>query len=452
MTLELDLPSRMDPASGRSAGPARPALEKTRLTLGFVPLVDAAPLVVALEHGLFEKHGLDVALSREPSWANIRDKVSAGALDGAHMLAGMPLAASLGVGALKSPMVTGLVLETNGNAITVSNALHARMLEADPSAMAAPATTARALKAVIAADRRAGRAPLTFAMTFPVATHNYELRAWLAGGGVDPDIDLKVIVVPPPQMVAHLSAGTVAGYCVGEPWNGLAVERGIGRILITKPELMSNAPEKVLGVGRDWAERHPATHLALITALLEAAVWLDADPAHRAEAAELLCGGYIDAPIEVVARSLTGWLKRGAAEAAEPHPDFHLFHRYAAGFPWRSYADWTIAEMLRWGQISTPLDIRATSDAIYRPELYRSAAHALGLPFPTIDRKIEGRPDAPWLLTAASRPIAMGRGGWADGGCFDPARPLDYLAGQKIARLQAELAALAALNPPEPTR
>jgi ABC-type nitrate/sulfonate/bicarbonate transport system substrate-binding protein len=450
MTIELDLPSRAESSPGRLPSPARPTLEKTRLALGFVPLTDCAPLVVALERGLFDKYGLDVALSREPSWANIRDKVTTGALDGAHMLAGLPLAATLGVGSLKCPMVTGLVLETNGNGITVSNSLHARMLEADSSAMAAPTTTARALKSVIEADRRAGRAPLTFAMTFPVATHNYELRAWLAGGGIDPDIDLRVIVVPPPQMVAHLSAGTVSGYCVGEPWNGLAVERGIGRLLITKHELMANLPEKVLGVSRDWAERHPATHQALITALLEACVWLDAAPAHRAEAAELLCGGYIDAPIEVIARSLTGWLKRDPAEPAEPHPDFHVFHRYAAGFPWRSYADWTIVQMLRWGQISTPLDISAAADAVYRPELYRVAARTLGLPFPTIDRKIEGAHDAPWQLTQASHEIAMGRGGWADGNRFDPADPIDHLARLPIARLQAELAPLAALNPPEP--
>jgi nitrate/nitrite transport system substrate-binding protein len=219
--------------------------------------------------------------------------------------------------------------------------------------------------------------------------------------------------------------------------------------LITKHELMGNLPEKVLGVSRDWAARHPATHQALITALLEACVWLDAAPAHRAEAAELLCGGYVDAPIEVIARSLTGWLKRGPAEAAEPHPDFHVFHRYAAGFPWRSYADWTIVQMLRWGQISTPLDIRAVADAVYRPELYRVAAHALGLPFPTIDRKREGDHDAPWQLTEASRPIAMGRGNWADGSRFDPADPVGHLAALPIARLHAELPALAALNPPE---
>jgi nitrate/nitrite transport system substrate-binding protein len=334
----------------------------------------------------------------------------------------MPLAASLGVGSLQCPMVTGLVLETNGNAITVSNALHARMVEADPAAMIAPATTARALRAVLQADRRAGREKLTFAMTFPVATHNYELRAWLAGGGIDPDNDLRIIVVPPPQMVAHLEVGLISGYCVGEPWNGLAIERGLGRLLITKQELMSNLPEKVLGVSRDWAERHPATHQALITALLEACVWLDKAPAHRAQAAELLCGGYIDAPIEVVARSLTGWLKRGPADVTESHPDFHVFHRYAAGFPWRSYADWTIVQMLRWKQITPPLDIRAISDAVYRPELYRAAAQRLHLPYPTIDRKREGAHDAPWQLDAASRPIAMARDSWADGGQFDPDR------------------------------
>lgn len=448
MTLDLTLPTRGASSPDGVRALARRTLEKTRLALGFVPLTDCAPLVVASEIGLFEKHGLDVALSREPSWANIRDKVITGMLDGAHMLAAMPIAATLGVGAPRMPMVTGLVLHANGNCITVSNALHARMMEADAAAMAAPATTARALKAVIDADRDAGRAPLTFAMTFPVGTHNYELRLWLASGGIDPDIDVRVIVVPPPQMVAHLGAGIVSGYCVGEPWSGLAVEQGIGRILITKHELMSNAPEKVLGVSRNWAERHPATHLALIEALIEACVWLD-QPDHRAEAASLLCSGYIDAPIEVVTRSLTGWLKRDAAAAPVAQPDFHVFHRYAAGFPWRSYADWTITQMLRWGQIDRPVEIRAIADAVYRPELYRAAASALGLSFPTIDRKVEGLHDGAWTLGEASQPIAMGRGRWADGWAFNPARAVDHLAAQPIRHLQFDIAALAALNPPE---
>lgn len=446
MGVELDLKTRSQP--GGTIHTARPPLEKTKLALGFVPLTDAAPLAVAFERGLFDKHGLDVSLSREPSWANIRDKVMAGALDGAHMLAGMPLAATLGVGALQTPMVTALVLQTNGNAITVSTELHARMQDADAAAMASPATSARALKAVIDADKRAGRPPLTFAMTFPIATHNYELRMWLASGGIDPDADLALIVVPPPQMVDHLSAGIIQGYCVGEPWNGLAVELGTGHIVLTKHDLMCNAPEKVLGVSRDWAERHPATHHALLQAVIEAQVWLDQSE-HRAEAAALLrLGGYVDAPLAVVARSLTGRLKRSPDGPTVDHPDFHVFHRYAAGFPWRSYADWTIAEMVRWGQITAPLDIRAVSDAVYRPDLYRIAADALDLPFPTIDRKVEGMPAAPWLLSDANRPIPMGPGTWAGGGRFDPARPVDYLTAQTIARPQVDLAALTALNPP----
>ena len=448
MSIELDLLSRA--TARRSTGPARPALEKTRLSLGFVPLTDCAPLVVALERGLFEKHGLDVALSRETSWANIRDKVTIGVLDGAHMLASMPLAATLGVGALQHDMVTGLVLQTNGNCITVSSDLHARMRDADPDAMARPATCVRALKAVIDADARAGRAKLTFAMTFPVATHNYELRLWLASGGIDPDLDLNVIVVPPPQMVDHLSAGVVQGYCVGEPWSGLAVELGIGHILVTKHEVMANAPEKVLGVSRAWAERHPATHQALIQALIEACVWLD-QREHRAEAAAMLrLGNYVDAPLAVVARSLIGQLKRGPDTDATAHPDFHVFHRYAAGFPWRSYADWTIVQMLRWGQISVPLDIRAVSDAVFRPDLYRAAALPLGLPSPTIDRKVEGQHEAPWLLTQATDPIAMGANAWIDGNRFDPAGAVEHLADLAIAHREVDLAALAALNSPGP--
>src|SRR5262249_17700574 len=154
----------------------------------------------------------------------------------------------------------------------------------------------------------------------------------------------------------------------------------------------------------DWAERHPATHQALIQALIEACVWLD-QPDHRVEAAAMLrLGNHVDAPLSVISRSLTGRIKRGPDSPAVPHADFHVFHRYAAGFPWRSYADWTIVQMLRWGQISTPLDIRAVADAVYRPELYRAAALPLGLPSPSIDRRIEGLHDRPWLLTQSTDP------------------------------------------------
>src|SRR5690606_4829890 len=208
----------VDPGVRAGAWAAGEKLEKTSLTFGIIPLTDCAPIVVAREKGFFAAQGLDVTVTKESSWANIRDKVALGALDGAHMLAGMPLAATLGIGATRTPTVTAFSMDLNGNGITVSNELYARMVEADPEAMNAPRpTTARALKKVIEADKAAGRPPMTFAMVFPVSTHNYEIRYWMASAGIDPDRDIRLIVVPPPQMVANLSAGNIVGYCVGEP-------------------------------------------------------------------------------------------------------------------------------------------------------------------------------------------------------------------------------------------
>ena len=265
-------------------------LEKTELTLGFIPLTDCAPLVVAKEKGYFDKYGLKVTLSKETSWANIRDKVALGILDGAQMLAGMPLAMSLGIGPMAKPMVTAFSMDLNGNAITVSNALFARMQQADPQSMMKKPLSAHALKKVIEENRKAGGEPLTFAMVFPYSTHNYELRYWMAAAGIDPDKDVRLVVVPPPQMVGQLEKGTIDGYCVGEPWNAQAGQAGLGHTLITKYEIWNNSPEKVLGVTQEWAEQYPNTHRALLMALLEASRWLD-ELQNRLDAAAMISRG-----------------------------------------------------------------------------------------------------------------------------------------------------------------
>src|SRR6056297_1206348 len=218
--------------------------EKPDLRLGFVPLTDCAPLVVAKEKGFFLEQGLNVELSRENAWANIRDKVSVGVLDGAQMLAAMPLASNLGLGG-SIPMVAAMSLDLNGNGITVSTALHERMAATGEPALDTPRGSGRALKQVIDAGRRAGERPHTFAMVFPYSSHNYLLRYWLAAAGIDPDRDIELIVVPPPQMVSHLEAGLIAGFSVGEPWNTLAVCSGLGRTLATSYDIWNNHPEKV---------------------------------------------------------------------------------------------------------------------------------------------------------------------------------------------------------------
>lgn len=426
---------------GEGAGP-----EKPRLVLGIVPLTDCAPLVVAREKGFFRAHGLEVTLSQEPSWANIRDKVAVGLLDGAQMLAPMPLAASLGIGALDTPMCTACTLDLNGNAITVSNALHARLCAADPEAMAQRPVSARALRRVIEADRRAGRARLTFAQVFPTSTHNYQLRYWLASAGIDPDRDVRLTVVPPPRMVAHLEAGHIDGYCVGEPWNAHAVQAGLGQVLITSYELWNNNPEKVFGVTRAWAERHPETHRAVVMALLEANAWLDR-PENRLEAARLIAvPHYVDAPPESVSQSLTGAFRYAPRGPVAALADFNVFFRYAATYPWRSHALWFLSQMIRWGQLERPVNLEAVAREVYRADLYREAAAALGIAYPTVDAKPEGVHAGAWTLHEATAPIAMGADRFFDGRVFDPRRPLEYLGQFEVHHARLSAAALAGAN------
>lgn len=399
-------------------------LEKTAVSLGFIPLTDCAPLVIAKELGYFERQGLEVTLSKETSWANIRDKVSIGVLDGAQMLAPMPLAATAGLGPMAKPMVTALSLDLNGNAITVSNALHERLCEADPVAMAERPVTARALKALIDEARAAGRPPLTFAVVFPFSTHNYQLRYWMAAAGIDPDRDVRLVVVPPPQMVGSLARGEVDGYCVGEPWNGAAVRAGLGRTLITSYEIWNNNPEKVLGVTAEWAEQNPNTHRALIAALLEAGRWLDRPENRLAVVATIAPSVYVNAPRDVVALSMTGTYQYAPDEPPRTLPDFNVFHRYAANFPWRSHGVWFATQMVRWGQLPADTDVRALAHAVYRPDRYREAAEPLGFAVPGLDEKTEGRHADGWRLND----IAMGADRFFDGLTFDPTRPAQYLA------------------------
>lgn len=394
------------------------SLETRSVTLGFIPLLDCAPLVIARDKGFFRRHGLDVMLLREGSWASLRDRVALGLLDGGHMLQALPLASVAGLGGFAVPMLTACALGLGGNGITVSSALWERMAAANPAAESGAMAAASALRAVVGEQRARGDAAFTFAVTFPYASHNYELRLWLAAGGIDPDRDVRLIVVPPQQMLSFLTAGRIDGYCVGAPWNSLAAVQGVGRLVATKGDLWENAPEKVLGVTRDWAERNPNTHRALIRALIEACHWLD-QPAHRDEAAALLAlPGIVNVPAPLIASLLAGRIPV-AAECAPRHlPDFLVFHRYAANFPWRSQAEWTLGEMRRWGQIGGGADLAALAGKAVVADTYRAAAAELGLAAPTIDRKSEGTHAAPWTLTEATAPIAMGPDRFFDGGSF----------------------------------
>ncbi len=260
----------------------------TPLRIGFIPLVDAAALIVAVDKGFAKAEGLDVTLVREVSWSNVRDKLNIGLFDAAHLLAPVAIASSLGLGHVKVPIVASFNLGLNGNAITVSPALHAAIMseiEGDPFD---PMATALALARVVAARRQSGAEPLTFSMTFPFSTHNYQLRFWMAAGGVDPDEDVHMVVLPPPYMVDSLASGQVDAFCVGAPWNSVAVDLGVGRILHFVSDILVRAAEKVLAVRQNWSEKNPQVLAALIRAASRAAELIE-QPENRAEAARIRC-------------------------------------------------------------------------------------------------------------------------------------------------------------------
>lgn len=406
--------------------PATP--EKTALKLGYIALTDAAPLLVAGAKGFFARHGLSVELSQEPSWANIRDKVCFGALDGAHMLAGIPIACSLGIGPIRQDMLTGFGFGLNGNAITLSHAVCDEI-----GGFAGPVLDPSVLRPVIERRRAAGAPPLTLAHVYEFSNHNYQLRYWLAAGGIDPERDVRLCVIPPVQMVASLEQGEIDGFCVGEPWNSLAVRAGLGCVATTGYAIWHNAAEKVLGVTREWAERHPNTHLALIRALIEAAQWLDV-PAHIEEA-ETIVRAALRLP------SAPPLLGGSGGPVAPP-----VFERYAANFPWCSQAAFILLQMLRWGQITRPIDLRETAATVFQPRWFREAAALLGVSAPADDWKPEGSHDGEWTVPGTLGPIVLGPDRLLDGRLFDPADPLTFLRGDAIAQRRVSDAELAALN------
>ena len=419
--------------------------EKTDLKLGFIPLTDCCVLAVASERGLFKKYGLNVELSREASWANIRDKVCVGALDGAHMLAGMPIATTLGLNFTRKPMVTAFSMNLNGNAITVSNSLYDRLSAIDESITTDPKKTAAALKQVIDQNQSAGKAPLTFAMVYPFSNHNYEIRYWMASGGINPDQDVRLMVIPPQYMVDNLEAGQIDGFCAGGPWNSNAVEHNVGKVLITGYDVWNNSPEKVFGVTREWAEKYPDTHLALIMALLESAAWID-KPENRKAVVEILAHEkYIGISPEVINMSMAGNFQ-GNDESPVPVSDFNVFHRYQANFPWCSHAAWILTQMYRWGQLEEAVDIRNIAEAIYRPDIYRQAADQLGIEYPSLNYKTEGEHHDIWTLNDNNASFNMGSDACLDDKIFNPEKLIEYVFGFDVSNQKIELKEFEKLN------
>ena len=370
--------------------------EKEELTFGFIKLTDMAPIAIAYEKGFFEDEGLYVTIEAQANWKVLLDGVIDGRLDGAHMLAGQPIAATMGFGT-KADIITPFSMDLNGNGITVSNEIWEQMKVHIPKrADGKPVhpIKADALKPVVEKYKADGK-PFNMGMVFPVSTHNYELRYWLAAGGIHPgyyaphkgdtsgqiDADALLSVTPPPQMPATLEAGTIYGYCVGEPWNQQAVFKDIGVPVVTDYEIWKDNPEKVFGITKAFAEKYPNTTVRITRALIRAAMWLDANNnANRPEAVKILSqSNYVGADYEVIANSMTGTFEYEKGDK-RPVPDFNVFFRYNATYPYYSDAIWYLTQMRRWGQIpeDKPDDwYKSLATKVYRPDIYQTAAKSL---------------------------------------------------------------------------
>lgn len=414
------------------------AIEKPNVKLGFIKLTDMAPLAIAKEKGFFAEEGLNVTLEPQANWKVLLDGVIGGQLDGAHMLAGQPIAATIGYGT-KADLIAPLSLDLNGNAITLSNKVWGMIKDDLPKGADGKPVhpiSAEHLKPVVAAFEKEGK-PFNMGMVFPVSTHNYELRYWLAAGGLKPgyyspgdvqgtiDADVKLSVTPPPQMPATLEAGTIEGYCVGEPWNQAAVFKKIGVPVITDDQIWNDNPEKVFGLREDFAEKYPATTAAMLRAIIKAQQWLDAEGGkNRAEAVKILSQpNYVGADEAVIAASMTGkfTFEPGDTRDAE---GFNIFFDKFAGYPYYSDAIWYLTQMRRWGQISEDKSDQwyfETAKSVYRPDLYLAAA---------------GKLVKDGVIPADSVPETDGfrgeQSGFIDGITYDGSKPNDYLGKFKI--------------------
>jgi two-component system, oxyanion-binding sensor len=379
------------------------------LHIGFIPLVDAAALIVAVDKGFTAAEGLDVTLVREVSWSNVRDKLNIGLFEAAHLLAPVAVASSLGVGHVTVPIVAPFNLGINGNAITVSPALHTAIMAEIEGERFDPMATARALARVVAARRKSGAEPLTFAITFPFSTHNYQLRFWMAAGGVDPDEDVRLVVLPPPFMVESLENGHVDGFCVGAPWNSIAVGRGVGHILHFVADILVYAAEKVLALRQGWAKKNPDVVARLLRALSHAADFIE-EPGNRAEAARVLARPErIGVDAELIQRTLDGRLKISPDGTIRENSRYLLVGRESAGRPDPVQAAWLYSQMARWAQTRVSDEALKTAMAVFRPDLYDAALGISG--------------------GSTSRPV-----GAFDGPEFDPGDIAGYLASFEIFR------------------
>ncbi|HEY6552501.1 MAG TPA: CmpA/NrtA family ABC transporter substrate-binding protein [Vicinamibacteria bacterium] len=374
---------------------ASDAPETADLKFGMIALTDCSSIVIAHEKGFFKKYGINSVVSKGASWAAIRDSLSNGDIQGTHMLIGMPLASTMGLlGSPKKPMVIPWMINRNGQSLTLKAALKGKV-QADP----------KALKPLVDAAKAAG-APMTFAMTFPPGTHAMWIRYWLAAGGINPDKDLSLITIPPPQMVANMKVGKMDGFCVGEPWNARSVADGIGFTAINTQDIWKDHPEKVCAFTADFADKNPKTVKAVLKALHEASVWLDKID-NRVEQSQIVSKAtYINCPPEIILGRLQGNYDFGDGRKKQD-PNYMIFSGRNCNYPQPKYAVWWLTQFRRWGMVEGAPDYAGVAKQVMRADLYEEAMKEIGY-------KHGGRDDKPETLF--------------DGKTFDPAKPEAYAA------------------------
>ena len=396
------------PSGAFAAGPG-PEVAKARL--GFIALTDASPLIIAKERGLFAKYGMpDVEVLKQASWAGTRDNLvlgsGGGGIDGAHILSPMPYLLTTGQATGGKPVAMNILarLNINGQAISVGNDLKAVKVGLNSAGA----------KAKFAQLKAAGNVAKV-AMTFRGGTHDLWIRYWLAAGGINPEVDVSTIVIPPPQMVANMKAGTQDAFCVGEPWNGQLVNQKVGYTACLTSEIWMNHPEKCLGMRADWVARHPRAAQALTMAVMEAQMWCDKMGNRPAMCSTVSGRQYINVPMGDILPRLQGTVDFGDGRAVKGSPHIMKFWADNASFPFKSHDLWFVTEDVRWGVLPQSTNKMALVNKVNRADIWRAAAKSLGVAAPASDSRGPER--------------------FFDGKVFDPANPAAYLASQPIKKL-----------------
>lgn len=372
---------------------ASDAPETTKIRFGIIALTDCASIVMAHELGLFKKYGIESTVSKEASWAVIRDRMSLGENQATHMLYGMPYASTMGLlGSPKKPMVIPFCINHNGQGITLQKKFLGKV------------KSAKDLKPLVHEANASGN-PMTFAMTFPPGTHAMWLRYWLGSGGINPDTDVTFITIPPPQMVANMKVDKMDGCCVGEPWNARAIFDHVGYTVITSQKIWKDHPEKVLAFTEEFAMKNPKTVKAILRAMIESSQYID-KMENRDKVCEIISRPqYINCPKEIILGRLQGAYDYGDGSPVETDPNYMTFYDRHTNFPWKSHGIWWLTQFRRWGMVQSTPDYQGIVNKVHRPDIYREVAKEMGISAPESDTKKETL---------------------FDGKEFDPAKPEEY--------------------------